>query len=406
MSYFSCTLNNGLRIIHEYIESPVTYCGFAINAGTRDEMPKESGMAHLVEHLIFKGTKHRKAWHILNRMENVGGDLNAYTTKEETVVYSAFMNQYFGRAVDLLVDIVFNSTFPQDELDKEIEVVIDEIASYKDSPSELIYDEFESQIFAKHPLGRDILGNPEKLRKYKSEDIQRFVTRYYQPNNMVFFVRGKLSSNRVVNTISKFVDNIPFKEVAIIRDVPQLLPIENIVRIKETHQDHVMIGGAAYGMFDRKRDILFLLNNILGGPGMNSRLNISLREKKGLVYGIDSSITSYTDAGIFTVYYGVNPEDLDKSLDLVHKELKRLREERLTPLKLGMVKKQLIGQLGVASDNNESLSLGVAKIFLHKNSCDSFEEMIKRFETISSSELLEVANDVFDESRLSSLIYK
>ena len=192
MSYFSCTLDCGLRIIHEQTNSPVTYCGFAINTGTRDEASTESGMAHLVEHLIFKGTTHRKAWHILNRMENVGGDLNAYTTKEETVVYSAFMNEYFSRAVELLVDIVYNSTFPQEELEKEIEVVIDEIASYKDSPSELIYDDFEALVFDKHALGRDILGDPEKLRQYTSEDVARFVSRYYKPSNMVFFVRGKL----------------------------------------------------------------------------------------------------------------------------------------------------------------------------------------------------------------------
>lgn len=406
MSYFSCTLDCGLRIIHEQTNSPVTYCGFAINTGTRDEASTESGMAHLVEHLIFKGTTHRKAWHILNRMENVGGDLNAYTTKEETVVYSAFMNEYFSRAVELLVDIVYNSTFPQEELEKEIEVVIDEIASYKDSPSELIYDDFEALVFDKHALGRDILGDPEKLRQYTSEDVARFVSRYYKPSNMVFFVRGKLTSNRVLSTLEKFMAPIPSGEVTIQRAPALYLPPKHIVVEKDTHQTHVMLGGRAFGYFDRKRDILFLLNNILGGPGMNSRLNISLREKRGLVYGVDSSVTSYTDAGIFTIYYGVDSDDLDKSLSLVHKELSRLREERLTPLKLGTVKKQLIGQMGVSSDNSESLSLGIARTFLHQNRCDSFEEIAKRFMSISSTELLEVANEVFEEQKLFSLIYK
>ncbi len=406
MGYFTFTLDNGLRVIHEKTSSPVTYCGFAINAGTRDESLEESGMAHLVEHLIFKGTTHRRAWHILNRMENVGGDLNAYTTKEETVVYSAFLKEYFARAVELLGDIVFNSTFPQDEIQKEIEVVIDEINSYKDSPSELIYDEFEGLVFNKHALGRDILGNPEALRKYTSEDVLRFVKRYYRPNNMVFFVRGNITANRVVSTVEKYLASYQSEPVLMYREQPSLVESFNREVIKDTHQAHVMIGGRSYNFFSEKRDGLLLLNNILGGPGMNSKLNLSLREKHGLVYGVDSSITSYTDSGIFFIYYGVDHEDLDKSLKLVFKELEKLRENKLSDMKLSIAKKQLIGQLAVASDNSENLSLGIARTFLHRDKCEQFNTIIERIQKVTSATIQEVARELFDESKLSSLIYR
>lgn len=406
MSYFSFTLNNGLRVIHEQTSSAVTYCGFAINAGTRDESIDESGMAHLVEHLIFKGTTHRRAWHILNRMENVGGELNAYTTKEETVVYSAFLTEYFNRAVDLLADIVFNSTFPQNEIDKEVEVIIDEINSYKDSPSDLIYDDFEAMLFKNHALGRDILGDPEKLRAYRSEDVVRFVKRYYKPNNMVFFVRGNISNKKVTSVVNRYLGEYPSEPFILYRELSPILPADNLIIHKDTHQAHVMIGGKGYSYFDKKRDFLFLLNNILGGPGMNSRLNISLREKRGLVYGIDSSLTSYTDTGLFSIYYGVDYEDLDQSLELVNRELKLLRDQKLTDSKLSTAKKQLIGQIGVSSDNNESLCLGLARTFLHKNHCDTFEEIVSKFMDITADDILEVANKVYTPENLSSLIYR
>lgn len=406
MNYFTHTLENGLRIIHQQTNSPITYCGFIIDVGTRDEAVDEEGMAHLVEHLIFKGTKKRRAWHIINRMENVGGELNAYTTKEETVVYSAFLSMYFLRGLELLVDIIFNSTFPEEELKREVEVVIDEIESYKDSPAELIYDEFESLIFKNHPLGRDILGTPEKLRTYTSKDILKFVRKYYVPNNMAFFVRGNISSKRVVNALSKYMSGIDAQPLNLLRLEPSTTCCEYLAHERGTHQAHVVIGGRAFDYFDNRRMALILLNNILGGPGMNSRLNISLREKKGMVYGVDSTLTSYSDSGVFFIYYGVSREDLKESIELVNKELEDLRNRSLSSLKLSVAKKQLIGQIGISSDNSESLSLGMARTYLRLNHCLSFEDICQEISKITAIQLQEVAQELFDESNLSTLIYK
>ncbi|HJD92685.1 M16 family metallopeptidase [Bacteroides coprosuis] len=406
MSYFQYTLPNGLRIILEPTDSKVAYCGYAINAGTRDESEAESGMAHLVEHLLFKGTKHRKAWHILNRMENVGGDLNAYTNKEETIVYSAFLVEHFSRAVELLTDIVFYSTYPEEELHKEVEVIIEEILSYRDSPSELIFDEFETMLFQEHPLGRDILGDEKQLKKYVSQRVLAFTNRYYRPNNMVFFVRGKLTSKRVVSVLERFTDGLTQEIIPLHRDKPLLLPAYTKVVRKDTHQSHVMIGSRSYNYFDQKRDALYLLNNVLGGPGMNSKLNIALREKHGLVYSVESNMTSYTDAGLFSIYFGADVKDSDKCIDLIRKELKDLRENRLSSLKLSMAKKQLIGQIGVASDSSESLALGMGKTYLHFNKCDTFETIYKKITSLTSVDLLSVANEVLDEDKLYYLIYK
>ena len=406
MSYLEYTLSNGLRIILDQTPSKVAYCGYAINVGTRDEFDTESGMAHFVEHLLFKGTKHRKAWHILNRMENVGGDLNAYTSKEETVVYSAFLVEHFNRAVDLLTDIVFHSTYPQEELEKEIEVVCEEISSYKDSPSELIFDEFESLIFENHPLGRDILGDEQRLRTYQSEDVHRFTSRFYKPNNMVFFVRGNLSLKRVIDTVENFTKEIPSGEVPIHRITPDIIPAVKQVELKDTHQAHVMIGSRGFHQFDKNRDAQYLLNNILGGPGMNNKLNLSLREKQGLVYSVESNISSYTDAALFSIYFGTDPNDADRCIELVLKELKLLRDNRLTSLKLSMAKKQLLGQIGVASDSSESMALGMGKTFLHYKKCDSFERIYQKITSLTELDLLHVANEVFDEIKLFYLIYK
>ena len=406
MSYFQFTLANGLRVILEQTDSKVAYCGYAINAGTRDESEKESGMAHLVEHLLFKGTTHRKAWHILNRMENVGGDLNAYTNKEETMVYSAFLVEHFSRAVDLLTDIVFHSTYPSEELNKEVEVIIEEILSYKDSPSELIFDEFETMLFENHPLGRDILGNEKRLKEFISNDVKRFTSRYYRPNNMVFFVRGNLTPKRVVNVLEKFTMEVAAADIPRFRETPIVIPAERRVVKKDTHQSHTIIGSRSYDLFDDKRDALYLLNNILGGPGMNNRLNVALRERHGLVYMVESNTTSYTDSGLFSIYFGSDVKDIDQCFDLINKELKDLRTNSLSSLKLSMAKKQLIGQIGVASDNGESMALGMGKTFLHFNKCDTFETVYQKITSLTAVDLLTVANEILDEKNLFYLIYK
>ena len=407
-TYQTHTLSNGLRIIHASSPTNVVYCGYAVDAGTRDEREDEQGMAHFVEHLIFKGTQKRRAWHILNRMENVGGDLNAYTNKEETVIYSAFLKEHFGRAAELLTDIVFFSTFPQHEIDKEVEVIIDEIQSYEDSPAELIFDDFEELIFPNHPLGRNILGKPNLLRGFQSANALCFTNRYYRPDNMVFFIQGDVDFKKVVRTMEKLTStlNFPNSDSDYIRTSPLPYVPANLTLHKDTHQAHIMIGGRGYNAYDERRTGLYLLNNILGGPGMNSRLNVSLREKKGLVYNVESNLTSYTDTGTFCIYFGCDLEDADYCISLVHKELKKLCDKPLTSSQLAAAKKQIIGQIGVASDNFENNALDMAKCFLHYGKFEEREEVFRRIEALTAIQLQEIANEVFTESYLSTLTYK
>ena len=405
MTYNIHTLPNGLRIIHAPNQSAVAYCGFAVDAGTRDEADNEQGMAHFVEHLLFKGTKKRHAWHILNRMEHVGGDLNAYTNKEETIVYSAFLAEHFPRAVELLSDIVFHSTFPQHEIDKEVEVIIDEIQSYEDSPSELIFDDFEELLFPNHPLGRNILGKPDLLHQFKSEDALRFTSRYYRPENMIFFVQGNVDFKRVVRLVEKSTADLTSNIGTYTRKHPDIYIPQNLTLHRDTHQAHVMIGSRGYDAHNEKRTALYLLNNILGGPGMNSRLNVSLRERSGLVYNVEANLTSYTDTGVFCIYFGTEHDDVDRCMRLVKKELKKLCDKPLSIVQLAAAKKQIIGQIGVARDNAESTALGMAKTFLHYNKMDDPQEVFQRIEALTSKELWEVSNEMFAENQLSTLIY-
>ena len=405
MTYNIHTLPNGLRIIHAPNQSAVAYCGFAVDAGTRDEADSEQGMAHFVEHLLFKGTKKRHAWHILNRMEHVGGDLNAYTNKEETIVYSAFLAEHFPRAVELLSDIVFHSTFPQHEIDKEVEVIIDEIQSYEDSPSELIFDDFEELLFPNHPLGRNILGKPDLLHQFKSEDALRFTSRYYRPENMIFFVQGNVDFKRVVRLVEKSTADLTSNIGTYTRKHPDIYIPQNLTLHRDTHQAHVMIGSRGYDAHNEKRTALYLLNNILGGPGMNSRLNVSLRERSGLVYNVEANLTSYTDTGVFCIYFGTEHDDVDRCMRLVKKELKKLYDKPLSIAQLAAAKKQIIGQIGVARDNAESTALGMAKTFLHYNKMDDPQEVFQRIEALTSKELWEVSNEMFAENQLSTLFY-
>ena len=405
MIYHTHTLSNGLRIIHAPNQSAVAYCGFAIDAGTRDEAENEQGMAHFVEHLIFKGTQKRHAWHILNRMEHVGGDLNAYTNKEETVVYSAFLAEHFPRAVELLADIVFHSTFSQTEIDKEVEVIIDEIQSYEDSPCELIFDDFEELIFPHHPLGRNILGNPDLLHQFKSEDALRFTNRYYQPNNMIFFVQGNIEFKRVVKLVEKATADLSSNASTFERKRPEVYIPQTLILHRDTHQAHVMIGSRGYDAHNEKRTALYLLNNILGGPGMNSRLNVSLRERSGLVYNVEANLTSYTDTGVFCIYFGTEHKDVERCIRLVKKELKKLCDKPLSPIQLAAAKKQIIGQIGVARDHAENTALGMAKTFLHYHKMDDPQDIFQRIEALTAKELWEVSNEMFAEENLSSLIY-
>lgn len=408
--YAACRLSNGLRIVQSPSPSEVTYCGYVIDAGTRDELPEEPGMAHFVEHLLFKGTEHRKAWHILNRMERVGGDLNAFTNKEETTIYSTFLARDFQRAAELLTDIVFHSTFPQGEIEKETEVIADEIQSYLDSPAEQIYDDFEEIIFPEHPLGRNILGNAETLRTFSSQQAKRFTETYYRPENALFFLYGNIPLERIRLTLERLTADLPLPALPpapkLERRPPLLYTPRNITIKHDTHQAHVLIGTKGYHAFDKKRTGLYLLNNLLGGPGMNSRLNLALRERRGLVYGVESSLVSYTDSGVFSIYYGCDPEDTARCSELVLRELRKLREHALTGSQLHALKKQTIGQIAVATDSNESMALELGKSFLHYGHYEPLKRLYERIEALTAEQLLEVANEIFDEAQLSKLTFQ
>ncbi len=415
MEYNTHTLSNGLRIIQAPSPSNVVYCGYVINVGTRDEEESELGMAHFVEHLLFKGTTHRKAWHIINRMERVGGDLNAFTNKEETTVYSTFLKEHFSRAADLLTDIVFQSVFPQSEIDREVEVIIDEIQSYKDSPTELIFDEFEELIFQHHPLGRNILGEPEILHSFTSAQALRFTSYYYKPENAVFFLHGNIDLRQIVRTLERLTSGLEFpapalqKNKGVIsrqkREAPGLYQSRRLENYRSTHQAHVLLGTRAYHAFDEKRTALYLLNNLLGGPGMNSRLNVSLRERRGLVYGVESNLTSYTDSGLFGIYFGTDLRNVDKCMELVLRELKSLREKGLSSSQLHAAKKQIIGQIAIATDHHENMAMDMGKSFLHYDRFDSTRHLFSRIEALTPLRILEVANEILDEDKLSVLKY-
>lgn len=406
MNYLSHILPCGIRMVHMPVESPVSYCGFAVNAGTRDEAEGEFGLAHFVEHMLFKGTAKRKAWHILNRMENVGGELNAYTTKEETFVYSIFMEEHFDRAAELLADLVFHSRFPQQEIEKEVDVILDEINSYEDSPSELIFDEFENLLYEGHALGHNILGDEASLLRFDTAAGLSFVSRFYAPENMVFFSMGRVAFDKIVKRMEGLLSDVGFMAVTRSRVAPE--PIKSCMKrvSKDTHQAHVLVGSRAYSMHNDRRIPLFLLNNLLGGPGMNSRLNVSLREKHGLVYNVESNITSYTDTGLVSIYFGTDPKNAEKALRLVYKELEKLRENTLTSKQLAAAKKQVVGQLGVSGDNREGLFLGLGKSFLHYNRYDTLPEVAGRINAVTAEDIRRVAGEVFAPDGLSGLIYE
>lgn len=405
MEYTTYTLPNGLRMIHMPAQSPVAYCGYAVNAGARDEEPQEHGLAHFVEHMIFKGTEHHKANYILNRIESVGGELNAYTTKEETFVYSIFMKEHFLRAFDLLTDLVFYSSFPEIEIEKEKDVILDEISSYEDSPSELIFDDFENLLYKEHALGHNILGEEKTLERFSTTTGKSFMNRYYTPGNMVFFSMGDIPFNKIVKWAESLFSTLPAHSSPQKRKVPTLSSASSLTMSKETHQAHVMIGSHAFSMFDEKRIPMFLLNNIIGGPGMNNRLNVSLREHNGLVYSVESNITSYTDTGLFSIYFGTDPKNKEKAIRLVHREIEKLHETKLTEKQLTAAKKQALGQLGVSIDNREGLFLNMGKSFLHYNFFASMEEVFNQINDITAEGILDIAQTVLAPDKLFMLSY-
>lgn len=458
MKYNTYTLDNGLRIIHLPSDSKVVYCGYQINAGTRNEEPGEEGLAHFCEHVTFKGTERRKAWHILNCLESVGGDLNAYTNKEGTVYYSAILKEHIARAVDLLSDIVFHSVYPQAEIDKEVEVICDEIESYNDSPAELIYDEFENILFKGSPLGHNILGTAEQVRAFKTEDALRFTRKLYRPDNAIFFSYGDIDFKKLVKLIQKALGECPKgRELACSADcksaetpteeriaeetptkekiteetptgetptdemeagdanhkvqsskfnVQSKVAGKTIVMQKNTHQAHVMIGTQAYDVNDDRRMPLYLLNNMLGGPGMNAKLNLALREHNGLVYTVESTMVAYGDTGTWSIYFGCDEHDVKRCLRLVRKELDKFMQKPLSDAQLKAAKKQIKGQIGVACDNRENFALDFGKSFLHYGWEKNVDHLYEQVDEITAAQIQAVAQELFDKDRLTTLIFK
>lgn len=452
MKYNTYTLDNGLRIIHLPSDSKVVYCGYQINAGTRNEEPGEEGLAHFCEHVTFKGTERRKAWHILNCLESVGGDLNAYTNKEGTVYYSAILKEHIARAVDLLTDIVFHSVYPQAEIDKEVEVICDEIESYNDSPAELIYDEFENIIFKGSPLGHNILGTAEQVRSFKTEDALRFTRKLYRPDNAIFFAYGDIDFKKLVKLIRKAladddsgkvaenaansVGKLAEEKLPQISQITQISGDENsitteksvssvksvgpenypsvgkeiagqtIVMQKNTHQAHVMIGTRAYDVNDSRRMPLYLLNNMLGGPGMNAKLNLALREHNGLVYTVESTMVAYGDTGIWSIYFGCDEHDVKRCLRLVRKELGKFMQKPLSEAQLKAAKKQIKGQVGVACDNRENFALDFGKSFLHYGWEKNVDRLYEQVDEITAEQIQAVAQELFDKDRITTLIFR
>ena len=432
MKYNTYTLDNGLRIIHLPSDSKVVYCGYQINAGTRNEEPGEEGLAHFCEHVTFKGTERRKAWHILNCLESVGGDLNAYTNKEGTVYYSAILKEHIARAVDLLTDIVFHSVYPQAEIDKEVEVICDEIESYNDSPAELIYDEFENIIFKGSPLGHNILGTAEQVRSFKTEDALRFTRKLYRPDNAIFFAYGDIDFKKLVRLLKKsflseerrvkseettFGDrresqfNSPEAQAQFniqhsTFNTQHSFEGQTIVMQKNTHQAHVMIGTHAYDVNDSRRMPLYLLNNMLGGPGMNAKLNLALREHNGLVYTVESTMVAYGDTGVWSIYFGCDEHDVKRCLRLVRKELDKFMQKPLSDAQLKAAKKQIKGQVGVACDNRENFALDFGKSFLHYGWEKNVDRLYEQVDEITAEQIQAVAQELFDKDRLTTLIFR
>ena len=413
MKYNTYTLDNGLRIIHLPSDSKVVYCGYQINAGTRNEEPGEEGLAHFCEHVTFKGTERRKAWHILNCLESVGGDLNAYTNKEGTVYYSAILKEHIARAVDLLSDIVFHSVYPQAEIDKEVEVICDEIESYNDSPAELIYDEFENILFKGSPLGHNILGTAEQVRAFKTEDALRFTQKLYRPDNAIFFAYGDIDFKKLVRLLQRALADdesvVNLAEEKLPKNYPSVgdgIAGQTIVMQKNTHQAHVMIGTRAYDVNDDRRMPLYLLNNMLGGPGMNAKLNLALREHNGLVYTVESTMVSYGDTGTWSIYFGCDEHDVKRCLRLVRKELDKFMQKPLSEAQLKAAKKQIKGQVGVACDNRENFALDFGKSFLHYGWEKNVDRLYEQVDEITAAQIQAVAQELFDKDRLTTLIFK
>ena len=399
-------LSNGIRIIHHQINSAVAHCGIMINTGSRDEAAPEQGITHFIEHALFKGTKKRKAFHILSRLEDVGGELNAYTTKEETWYYSSFMKEYYERSIELLSDIIFNSSLPKKELEKEKDVIMDEIYSYLDSPSEAIFDDYEELIYHGHPIGRNILGIKKTIKSFDPKTVKAYMQKHYNTDQMILSSVGNIDFNKLIRYAEKHLSHIPTNKRKHERLGINVYETRELLVKKDILQAHCIIGNRAYSAKDPKATTLILLSNLLGGPGMNSRLNLGIREKYGFTYTIESNYTTYCDTGVWSIYFGTEPQSVKKTIKLIYKELKKLREVKLGPLQLQKAKQQLIGQLAIAQENNCNLMQSIAKSYQAFEKVESIEDTNQKIMAITAEDIQEVAQEIFKEDQLSTIIYE
>ncbi|MEQ8927759.1 MAG: pitrilysin family protein [Fulvivirga sp.] len=400
------TMPNGIRLLHKQVTSTkIAHCGFMLDIGSRDEDELNQGIAHFWEHMAFKGTTKRKAFHILNRIDSVGGELNAYTTKEKIAFYASTLDSYFEKAFELLTDITFDSIFPEKQIEKERNVILEEMAMYYDAPDDAIQDEFDKVVFADHPLGMNILGTQESVRSFSRADFKRFIKEHINTEKLVFCSVGNMPFKKVVKLADKYLSHIPSFSANKER-VPFTNYQSKLIGInRNITQSHCAIGRDAYPIGSDNRLPFFMLTNILGGPGMNSRLNLALREKYGFVYSIDAVYQSYTDTGLFGIFFGTEPKQLNRGIDLVHKELKKLREKPLGTLQLHTAKEQLMGQLAMAEENNTSFMLMMGKSILDLNKIDSLETIFKKIKSVSAEDLQELANEMFQQKDLSTLTF-
>jgi predicted Zn-dependent peptidase len=399
-------LDNGIRLVHYRTNGMVAHCGLIINTGSRDEKTREHGMVHFIEHMLFKGTRKRKAYYILSCLDNAGGELNAYTTKEETAIHASVLKEDFEKAVDIISDITFNSVFPEKEIAKEKDVIIEEINSYLDNPAELIFDDFEEMVFSGQPLGRNILGTPGSVKSFTRESLNNFVSGNYNTHETVFCSVGNIPDDKVLRLFNKYFGHVPVKKKKNRSNKAGLYKPSSLIKKKDTNQNHCIIGNVAYNLKDKRRLGMFLLNNILGGQGLNSRLNLSLRERNGLAYNVESSYNPYQDTGIFSIYFGTDSQNLDKSISIALAELNNLRRSKLGTVQLSRSKNQIKGYLARGYENHESLMLSLGKSLLVFNKIDTLEEICRKIDNLTASELLDIANEVFEPAKLSTLIYK
>jgi predicted Zn-dependent peptidase len=383
----------------------VAYCGLTINAGTRDEASEDHGIAHFVEHTLFKGTQKHSACFINNRLESVGGELNAFTTKEETVIHATILKRDLNKALELLAQMAFAPTFPEKEVEKERVVILDEINACKDSPSEQIFDDFEERLFSGAAIGRPILGNADSLKNIGGSQLRNFVARHYHPQNMVLSVVGNFRIARIEELVDKHFGAFHIPGTSSARLLPEPCATFRETATRNTFQAHCIIGVRAYALHDSRRIGLALLNNYLGGPASNSLLNTLLREKYGLVYNIESNYSSYSDCGALNIYFGTDKEQVDKCRDLVLKELEKLCKEPMNNLQLQRIKKQLLGQLTIAADNNEAQMLNQGKSLLVFNKVENNKQIAEKIEALTAQQLQDTAQAVFCPEQLSWLIY-